>query len=174
MAGAAAAGLAGVQAGVLAGGGHDGILRRRGPDNADGLVDRYGRIVVRYFGVSRRVGSNEFRSQKRLRKSVQGCIVVIGPSDRLEIRPEMEEGDQTPTELRALSAEANDARRRKRFPALHVSADKRTNACAWAREIGRPGETVLKWVHDCRRTALGISRHCGRKGADREPSLRVA
>ena len=75
------------------------------------------------------------------------------------VRPEMGKWDQTPADLRVLSVEAQDARSRERFPALYMIADKQTNACAWTREIGRTKGTVLKWVHDCKRTPLGPSRH---------------
>ena len=50
------------------------------------------------------------------------------------VRPDMERWGQTLADLRVLSVEAKDARSRERFLALYMIADKRTSACAWARE----------------------------------------
>ena len=68
------------------------------------------------------------------------------------VRPDMEKWGQSLADLRVLSVEAKDARSRERFMALYMIADKQTSACAWAREIGRTKETVLKWVHDYNRS----------------------
>ena len=64
------------------------------------------------------------------------------------VRPDMKKWGQDLADLRVLSVEAKDVRSRERFLALYMIADKQTSACAWAREIGRAKETVLKWVHD--------------------------
>ena len=64
------------------------------------------------------------------------------------VRPGMEKWGQSLADLRVLSVEAKDARSRERFLALYMIADKQTRACAWALEIGRTKETVLKSVHD--------------------------
>lgn len=56
----------------------------------------------------------------------------------------MEKWGQTLADLRGLSVEAKDARSRERFLALFMIADKQTSACAWARELGRTKETVLR------------------------------
>ena len=50
----------------------------------------------------------------------------------------MERWGQTLADLRALSVEAKDTRSRERFLALYMIADKRTSACAWARETDAP------------------------------------
>ena len=67
------------------------------------------------------------------------------------VRPDVEKWGQTLANLRVLSVEAKDARSRERFLALYMITNKQTSACAWAREIGRTKETVLKWVHDYNR-----------------------
>jgi len=71
--------------------------------------------------------------------------------DAKMVRPDMEKWGQTLADLRDLSTGAQDARSRERFLALYMIADKKTSACAWAREIGRTKETVLKWVHNYNR-----------------------
>ena len=67
------------------------------------------------------------------------------------VRPDMEKWGQSLAALRLLSVEAKNKRSRERFLALYMIADRQTSACAWAREIGRTKETVLKWVHDYNR-----------------------
>ena len=63
------------------------------------------------------------------------------------VRPDMSKWGQTLSDLYNLSVEADHARSRERCLALFMIASGQTNACAWAREIGRAKETVLNWVH---------------------------
>ena len=63
------------------------------------------------------------------------------------IRPDVAKWGQTVEDLRRLALEAEHARTRERFQALHRIAVGRTNASRWAAEIGRNDESVLGWVH---------------------------
>lgn len=63
------------------------------------------------------------------------------------IRPDLSKWGQTVADLRTLSVQAQHERTRERFQALYMIATEQTNATAWAKEIGRNDETVLRWVH---------------------------
>ena len=62
------------------------------------------------------------------------------------IRPDVAKWNQTLSDLRRLSVEAEHPRTRERFLALYMIATKQTNATKWAAEIGRSDESVLSWV----------------------------
>ena len=63
------------------------------------------------------------------------------------IRPDIAKWNQSVSDLRRLSIEAEHRRTRERFLALYMIASKQMNATQWAAEIGREDDTVLSWVH---------------------------
>jgi len=63
------------------------------------------------------------------------------------IRPNVAKWEQTVDDLRTLAVESEHRRTRERFQALYMIGSGQTNATAWAMEIGRNDETVLRWLH---------------------------
>lgn len=63
------------------------------------------------------------------------------------VRPNLAKWDQTLSDLRRLSVEAEHPRTRERFLALYMVGSKQSNATQWAVEIGRTDDTVLGWIH---------------------------
>ncbi len=61
--------------------------------------------------------------------------------------PEMAKWNQTLSDLRRQSIEAEHPRTRERFLALFMVGSGQTNATRWAAQSGRTKETVLSWVH---------------------------
>lgn len=79
---------------------------------------------------------------------VKPCELFIGVSLEIEmIRPDVTKWNQTVSDLRLLSVEAEHPRTRERFLALYMIASKHMNATQWATEIGKTDDTVLGWVH---------------------------
>ena len=62
------------------------------------------------------------------------------------LRPYPAKWDQTLSDFRRLSVEAEHARTRERFLALYLIGNHQTNATRWSAEIGRDGDTVMGWV----------------------------
>ncbi|GIV76110.1 MAG: hypothetical protein KatS3mg050_0504 [Litorilinea sp.] len=79
------------------------------------------------------------------------------------VRPDLTKWGQVLSDLRRLSVEADHLCSREPFLALYRIASGQTSATAWAAEIGRTKETVLKWVHQYNRTGPeGVMyRHTG-------------
>jgi transposase len=63
------------------------------------------------------------------------------------VRPALGKWQQTVSELRRLSVEAEHARSRERYQALYMIASGQSNATQWAMQIGRKNQTVMEWVH---------------------------
>jgi transposase len=63
------------------------------------------------------------------------------------IRVEMARWKQTLEDLRLASLDAPHPRSRERFQALYRIASGPFNAPTCAAHIGRPDETVLRWIH---------------------------
>jgi len=63
------------------------------------------------------------------------------------VRPDFEKWDQTVTDIRRLSIEAEHPRSRERFQALYMIGSGQENASRWAQGINRQKQTVLDWVH---------------------------
>ena len=63
------------------------------------------------------------------------------------VRPDVGKWEQTPSDLRRFSVEAEHPRSRERFLALYMIASRQTSATRWAAEVGHTKETVLSWVH---------------------------
>lgn len=79
---------------------------------------------------------------------VKPCELFIDALPELEmIRPDVARWNQTMSDLRRLSVEAEHPRTRERFLALYMIGSKHMNATQWAAEIGKADDTVLGWVH---------------------------
>jgi hypothetical protein len=63
------------------------------------------------------------------------------------IQVDLAKWDQTVEDLRVASLNDPHPRSRERFQALYLIASGRYNATTCAAHIGRPDETVLRWVH---------------------------
>ena len=63
------------------------------------------------------------------------------------IRPDFEKWNQSASDMRRLSIEAEHARSRERFQALYLIGSSQKNASQWAKEIKRQKQTVLEWLH---------------------------
>jgi transposase len=63
------------------------------------------------------------------------------------VRPDFEKWDQTVTDIRRLSIEAEHPRSRERFQALYMIGSGQENASRWAKKINRQKQTVLGWIH---------------------------
>ncbi len=71
----------------------------------------------------------------------------VKQGEQAMVRPDTAKWGQELADLRRLSLEAEHRRTRERFQALYMIGSRQTNATAWAREIGRTLDTVLRWVH---------------------------
>ncbi len=81
------------------------------------------------------------------------------------VKPELAKWNQTLSDLRQQSIEAEHPRTRERFFALFMIASGQTSATGWARQSGRTKEAVLDWVHRYNREgpdALSYRRTGGR------------
>lgn len=63
------------------------------------------------------------------------------------IRPDLAKWGQALTDFRTMAVQAKHERTRERFQALYMIGSGQTNATAWAKEIGRSDETILRWIH---------------------------
>ncbi len=61
--------------------------------------------------------------------------------------PDTAKWNQSLSDLRQQSIEAEHRRTRERFFALFMIGSGQTSATSWAGQIGRTKETVLGWVH---------------------------
>lgn len=86
------------------------------------------------------------------------------------IRPDVTKWNQSVSDLRRLSVEAEHPRTRERFLALYMIASKQMNATQWAAEIGREDDTVLSWVH--KYNAEGPEAMVYRRSGGRPPLFR--
>lgn len=86
------------------------------------------------------------------------------------IRPDVAKWNQSVSDLRRLSVEAEHPRTRERFLALYMIASKQMNATQWATEIGREDDTVLSWVH--KYSAEGPEAMVYRRSGGRGPLFR--
>lgn len=78
----------------------------------------------------------------------KGVIVIeTEESERIRVKPDLAQWQQTVPDLQQLAIEAGHRRSRERFQALYMIASQHSNASEWAREIGRQEQTVMGWVH---------------------------